>query len=155
MKKVIGNSHNHQTLRSWIGAASAVTKFSRNAPMRDAWIVSGHRLFRLVQGGAWFCQEQAPNSGKATYLPTYPHQPTSEIWKKKGRKSNPGANRWFFFWRKFTIYLWRKVVCLFCFVCTNEIHRTRMLQIAFLVSLESSGGGGVHWLGFTAFGLAV
>jgi len=31
-----------------------------------------------------------------------------------------------------------------------------MLQIAFLVSLESSGGGGgVHQLGFMAFGLAV
>jgi len=46
-----------------------------------------------------------------------------------------------------------------------------MLQIVFLVSLESSGGvgvhrlgfialessggGGVHWLGFMAFGLAV
>jgi len=29
---------------------------------------------------------------------------------------------------------------LFCF----EIHRTRMLQTAFLVSLESSQGGGVH-----------
>jgi hypothetical protein len=26
-----------------------------------------------------------------------------------------------------------------------------MLQIMFLVSLESSGGGGVHWLGFMAF----
>jgi len=30
-----------------------------------------------------------------------------------------------------------------------------MLQIAFLVSLESSWGGGVHKLGFMAFGLAV
>jgi hypothetical protein len=30
-----------------------------------------------------------------------------------------------------------------------------MLQIAFLVSLESSGGGGVHQLGFMASGLAV
>ncbi len=31
---------------------------------------------------------------------------------------------------------------LFCFVlfCTDEIHRTGMLQIAFLVSLESSRG---------------
>jgi hypothetical protein len=26
-----------------------------------------------------------------------------------------------------------------------------MLQIAFLVSIESSGQGGVHWLGFMAF----
>ncbi len=39
--------------------------------------------------------------------------------------------------------------------CTDEIHRTGMLQIVFLVSLESSQGGGVHWLGFIAFGLAV
>jgi hypothetical protein len=30
-----------------------------------------------------------------------------------------------------------------------------MLQIAFLVSLESSGQGGVHQLGCMAFGLAV
>jgi len=46
------------------------------------------------------------------------------------------------------IYLWSKVVCLSCFVCTNEIHPTKMLQITFLVSLESSWGGGVHHLGF-------
>jgi hypothetical protein len=39
------------------------------------------------------------------------------------------------------LYLWRKVVCLFCFVCTYEIHRTGMLQTAcLLVSLESSWG---------------
>jgi hypothetical protein len=44
---------------------------------------------------------------------------------------------------------------LFCFVCIDEIDGTRMLHITFLVSLESSGGGGVHWLGFMAFGLAV
>jgi hypothetical protein len=38
------------------------------------------------------------------------------------------------------IYEGRKVVCLFCFalLCTDEIHRTGMLQITFLVSLESS-----------------
>jgi hypothetical protein len=30
-----------------------------------------------------------------------------------------------------------------------------MLQIAFLVSLERSQRGGVHWLGFMAFGLVV
>jgi len=30
-----------------------------------------------------------------------------------------------------------------------------MLQIAFLVSLESSQGGGVHRLGFMVFGLVV
>jgi hypothetical protein len=44
---------------------------------------------------------------------------------------------------------------LFSFVCTNEIHRTVMLQIMFLVSLESSQGAGVHRLGFMAFGLVV
>jgi len=43
---------------------------------------------------------------------------------------------------------------LFLF-CIDEIHRTGMLQIVFLVSLESSQGGGVYWLGFIAFGLAV
>ncbi len=39
---------------------------------------------------------------------------------------------------------------LFVLFCTYEIHRTYgMLKIAFLVSLESSGGGGgVHLLGF-------
>jgi hypothetical protein len=30
-----------------------------------------------------------------------------------------------------------------------------MLQIAFLVSLESSQGEWVHWLGFMVFGLVV
>jgi hypothetical protein len=54
-------------------------------------------------------------------------------------------------WKALDIYLWRKVVCLFCFVCTDEIHPTRMLQIAFLVSLESSWWGGVHWLWFHSF----
>jgi hypothetical protein len=49
----------------------------------------------------------------------------------------------------------KEVVCLFCFVCTYEIHQTVMLQIMFLVSLERSRGGGVHQLGFMAFGLAV
>ncbi len=39
-----------------------------------------------------------------------------------------------------TIYLWRKVVCFVLFV--SMIHRTRTLQITFLVSLESSWGGG-------------
>jgi hypothetical protein len=48
-----------------------------------------------------------------------------------------------------------KVVRLFCFVCTYEIHRSGMLQIEFLVSSESSRGGGVHQLGFMSFGLAV
>jgi hypothetical protein len=49
------------------------------------------------------------------------------------------------------VYLWRKVVCWFCFVCTYEIHWIRMLQIVFLISLESSQGGGVHMV----FGLVV
>ncbi len=44
---------------------------------------------------------------------------------------------------------------LFCFVCTYEIHQTGMLQIVFLVSLESSWWGGVHQLGSMTFGLAV
>jgi hypothetical protein len=44
---------------------------------------------------------------------------------------------------------------LFCFVCIYEIHQTMMPQIAFLISLESSKGGGVHRLGFIVFGLAV
>jgi hypothetical protein len=39
--------------------------------------------------------------------------------------------------------------------CSYEIHRTRMLQIMFLVSLESSGQGGMHGLGSMTFGLAV
>jgi hypothetical protein len=42
------------------------------------------------------------------------------------------------------IYLRRKVVCLFCFVCTYEIHRTGMLHIAFLMSVESSRWWGVR-----------
>ncbi len=77
------------------------------------------------------------------------------------------------------LYLWRKVVCLFCFVlfCLylwDPSNRDasdrmlvglfgkllRMLQIAcLLVSLESSCWGGVwgvhYWLGFMVFGLAV
>jgi hypothetical protein len=44
---------------------------------------------------------------------------------------------------------------LFVLFCTNEIDQTRMLHIVFLVSLESSCGGGLHWLGFMVFGLAV
>ncbi len=38
---------------------------------------------------------------------------------------------------KSSIYEGRLFV-LFCFVCTDEIHQTGMLQITFLVSLESS-----------------
>jgi hypothetical protein len=46
---------------------------------------------------------------------------------------------------------------LFCFVlfCSHEIHQTRMLQIMFLMSIESSQRGGVHGLGSMTFGLAV
>jgi hypothetical protein len=42
-----------------------------------------------------------------------------------------------------------------CFVlfCSYEIHQTRMLQIMFLVSLESSQRGGVHGLGSMTFGI--
>jgi hypothetical protein len=43
---------------------------------------------------------------------------------------------------------------LFCFVGC-EIHRTGMLQLVFLVSLESSRRGGLHGLGSMAFGLGV
>jgi hypothetical protein len=43
---------------------------------------------------------------------------------------------------------------LFVLFCTYEIHQTRMLQITFLVSLESSQGGGVHGLGSIMFGHA-
>jgi hypothetical protein len=39
--------------------------------------------------------------------------------------------------------------------CTNEINRTGMLQTVFLVSLESSQIGGLHWLGSMMFGLVV
>jgi hypothetical protein len=37
--------------------------------------------------------------------------------------------------------------------CNHQIHQTRMLQIVFLVSLESSWQGGVHGLGPMTFGL--
>jgi hypothetical protein len=42
---------------------------------------------------------------------------------------------------------WRKVVC-FVLICSYEIHPTGMLQIVFLVSLESSLREGVHGLWF-------
>jgi hypothetical protein len=49
---------------------------------------------------------------------------------------------------KIQIYLHEEgtFIILFCFVLfgTYEIHQIRMLQIAFLVSLESSKGGGVY-----------
>ncbi len=46
---------------------------------------------------------------------------------------------------------------LFCFdlFCNYEIHRTQMLQIMFLMSLESSRQGEMHGLGFIMFGLAM
>jgi len=43
----------------------------------------------------------------------------------------------------------------FVLFCSYEIHRTGMLQIMFLVSLESSRRGGVHGLGSMMFGLEV
>jgi hypothetical protein len=47
--------------------------------------------------------------------------------------------------------------CIVCFVlfCSYEIHKTKMLQIMFLVSLESSQSGGVHGLGSMTFGIAM
>jgi hypothetical protein len=42
-----------------------------------------------------------------------------------------------------------------CFVCTYGIHQTQMVQITFLVSLESSQGVGVHGPGLMAFVLVV
>jgi hypothetical protein len=40
---------------------------------------------------------------------------------------------------------------LFVFFCADEIHRTGMLQIMFLVLLQSSQQGGVHGLGSITF----
>jgi len=54
-------------------------------------------------------------------------------------------------WSLCLVYLWRKVVCLFC---SYEIHQTRMLQIVFLVSLESSWRVGLQRLGSMTFGLS-
>jgi len=56
---------------------------------------------------------------------------------------------------KALMYLWMKVVCLFYFFHTYETHLTGMLQIVFLVSLESSQGGGVHWLDSMTLGLVM
>ncbi len=49
------------------------------------------------------------------------------------------------------VYLWRKVVLF----CSYEIHQTGMLQIVFLVSLESYRQEGMHALGFMTFVLVV
>jgi hypothetical protein len=57
-------------------------------------------------------------------------------------------------WNFLKFYLWRKVVCFVLF-CEYEIHQTGMLQIVFLVSLESSRWGRVDGLGSMTFGLAV
>jgi hypothetical protein len=56
----------------------------------------------------------------------------------------------------FEIYLWRKVVCFDLFF-SYEIHQTGMLQIVFLVSLESSRWDDKGCMGFGSmtFGLAV
>jgi hypothetical protein len=43
----------------------------------------------------------------------------------------------------------------FVLFCSYEIHQTIMLQIVFLMSLESSQRGGVHGLGSMMFGLVV
>jgi hypothetical protein len=69
------------------------------------------------------------------------------------------------------VYLWRKVVCLFCFVCTYEIHQTKINRscvLGFIGKLLTRRGAWawfhgiwtcsveeVHELGFMAFGLAV
>ncbi len=53
------------------------------------------------------------------------------------------------------VYLWRKVVCFVLFVCHHEINQIEAFQIAFFMSLDSSQQGGVHWVGFMMFGLAV
>jgi len=44
---------------------------------------------------------------------------------------------------------------MFCFIYTNEIQGTGMLQILFFISLERSQGGRMHPLGFMVFGLAM
>jgi hypothetical protein len=59
-----------------------------------------------------------------------------------------------FIWWCRIIYLWRKVVCFVLF-CSYGIHQTKMLQIMFLVSLESSWRGGAHGLGSMTFGLVM
>ncbi len=62
------------------------------------------------------------------------------------------------FWKEWLgiTHLSLKEGSLFCFFfCSYEIHWPGMLQIVFLVSLESSWQGGVHGLGSMTFGLAV
>jgi len=64
----------------------------------------------------------------------------------------------YYLWLRPNKHLSMKEGSLFCFVlfCSYEMHWTRMLQILFLVSLESSRRGGVHGLGsMMMLGLAV
>ncbi len=72
-------------------------------------------------------------------------EPPNKLWECRKQVIFKGKNH-----TTWVIYVWSKVVCLFCFDCPYEIHWTGMLQITFLVSLESSRRGGVHWLGFMA-----
>ncbi len=44
---------------------------------------------------------------------------------------------------------------MFVLFYSYQIHRTKMLQVGFLVFLESLQRGGVHRLGSMSFGLAV
>jgi hypothetical protein len=53
------------------------------------------------------------------------------------------------------IYSLKSTTCDYYSSCNYEIHPTGMLQIVFLVSLESSRRGGVHGLGSMMFGLVV
>jgi hypothetical protein len=46
------------------------------------------------------------------------------------------------------ISLWRKVVCLFCFVCHGDISQILMLLVMLLVPLESFQGIVVHQFSF-------
>jgi hypothetical protein len=52
-------------------------------------------------------------------------------------------------------HLYMKEGSLFVLFCSYEIHQIKMLQIVFLVCLESSQGRGVHWLGCMMFGLVM
>ncbi len=64
-------------------------------------------------------------------------QMSDHIQNESKRKNNEGEPT--------TIYLWSKVVCLFCFVCPDEIHQTGMLQITFFASLEEGCVSLVSW----------
>jgi hypothetical protein len=80
------------------------------------------------------------------------HPQPYSVWDPAKLFSHPSLVIYFF---SNPAHLSMKDVCLCCFVCTYKIHRTGMLQIAFLVSLESSQWGGVHGLGSMTFGLVV